>query len=119
MKKRSPRFSPTDPRKAISNLFMMIRQTSSGSRFTEATAISKGQDGRQEKPGRKKTASALVEKEYLIETEQMPEVFHECLAIALSHDSVVIRNVNIREITVEVIETENYAPDWDGDVQFH
>jgi hypothetical protein len=68
--------------------------------------------------GTKKLLSALVEKEYLIETEQMPEVFHECLAIALSHDSVVIRNVNIREITVEVIETENYAPDWDGDVQF-
>jgi hypothetical protein len=68
--------------------------------------------------GAKKLLAALVEKEYLIDTEQMPEVFHECLAIALSHDSVVIRNVNIREITVEVIETENYAPDWDGDVQF-
>lgn len=57
--------------------------------------------------------TSQVEKEYLLETEDMPEVFHECLTIAFSHDNVTIENVNIREVTVNVIETENYAPQWD------
>jgi hypothetical protein len=63
--------------------------------------------------GTKRVLSSYVEKEYQIETEQTPEVFHECLAIALSHDNIAIHNVNIREVDVEVVESDNYAPKWD------
>jgi hypothetical protein len=63
--------------------------------------------------GTKRVLSSFVEKEYLIQTEQMPEVFHECMAVMLSHDNLSIHNVNIREVDVDVVETDNYAPKWE------
>lgn len=65
--------------------------------------------------GTQKIISALVEKEYELETEQMPEVFHEAFAIMLGHDSIVIANTNIRETSVEVIESDVYNPQWETD----
>jgi hypothetical protein len=63
--------------------------------------------------GTKRVLSSFIEKEYLIQTEQMPEVFHECMAVMLSHDNLSIHNPNIREIDVDVVETDNYAPKWE------
>jgi hypothetical protein len=63
--------------------------------------------------GSKRVLSSFVEKEYLIQTEQMPEVFHECMAIMLSHDNLSIHNPNIREVDVDVVETDNYSPKWE------
>lgn len=63
--------------------------------------------------GTKKVLSSFVEKEYQVETEQMPEVFHECLAVMLSHDNISIHNVNIRELDVDVIESDNYSVTWE------
>ncbi len=57
--------------------------------------------------------SATVEKEYVLETELMPEVFHECLKLALIHDTVTIQNKNIREQTVQVLESDNYNVGWE------
>lgn len=65
--------------------------------------------------GHTKLLSAIVEKEYLLETEQMPEVFHECLTTALIHDYILIDNKNIREKLVQVLEVDNYAAQWDED----
>lgn len=63
--------------------------------------------------GSKRVLSSFVEKEYQIQTEQMPEVFHECMAIMLSHDNISIHNTNIREVDVEVVESDNYNPKWE------
>lgn len=63
--------------------------------------------------GSKRVLSAFVEKEYQVQTEQMPEVFHECMAIMLSHDNITIHNTNIREVDVEVVESDNYNPKWE------
>ncbi len=65
--------------------------------------------------GRSVVLSGFVEKEYEFETEQMPEVFHECMAIMLLHDNIKIHCVNIREIDVEVIESPSYNPQWEND----
>jgi hypothetical protein len=65
--------------------------------------------------GVQKVLSSLVEKEYEIETEQMPEVFHEAVAIMLGHDDVRVVCPNIREITVDVIEADTYNPQWEGE----
>lgn len=62
--------------------------------------------------GRNKVLSATVEKEYQLETDTMPEAFHEAMAIALSHDNISIENAYIREKKVLVIESENYSPKW-------
>jgi hypothetical protein len=75
--------------------------------FPKSRVVDKKSDGS------KRVLSSFVEKEYLIQTEQMPEVFHECMAIMLSHDNISIHNVNIREIDVDVVETDNYTPKWD------
>lgn len=65
--------------------------------------------------GKSQLLSATMEKEYSIVTEQMPEVFHECMSAMLIHDTVTIENRNIREGTVEVVEAENYTPEWNTD----
>jgi hypothetical protein len=67
--------------------------------------------------GANKLLSALVEKEYQLDTEQMPEVFHEAMAIALSHDYVYIKNSNIREQEVEVLESTDYNVKWNEDYE--
>lgn len=65
--------------------------------------------------GRTQLLSATVEKQYAIETEHMPEVFHECLRIALVHDFLLVQNNNIREGVVEVIEADNYSAQWNDE----
>lgn len=65
--------------------------------------------------GTQKLLNSLVEKEYEVETEQMPEVFHEAMAIMLGHDNVVIECPNIRETSVQVIEADTYNPAWEGE----
>jgi hypothetical protein len=65
--------------------------------------------------GRQQLLSSQVDKEYEIDTEQMGEVFHECMAIMLGHDNIIIENINIREITVEVLESDNYSPQWESE----
>lgn len=67
--------------------------------------------------GRTQLLSATVEKQYAIETEHMPEVFHECLRVALLHDTVIIENKNIREVTVEVIESADYSAQWNDELK--
>jgi kynurenine formamidase len=62
----------------------------------------------------------MFRKEYEIATDQMPEVFHECMTIMLSHDNVTLENINIREGSVKVVESDNYNPQWPEDerIQF-
>jgi hypothetical protein len=67
--------------------------------------------------GKQKLLSANVEKEYQFNTDWMIELFHECMAIAFSHESVVITNNNIREKTVEVIQADNYKTDWNSEFE--
>jgi hypothetical protein len=62
-----------------------------------------------------KVLSALVEKEYEIATEQMPEVFHECMTVMLSHDNLIIDCPNVREKPVNVIESDSYAAQWENE----
>ena len=61
------------------------------------------------------TLSAFVEKEYQLQTDWMIELFHECMAIALSHDTIIIKNSNIREKTVQVISSDGYTAEWNND----
>lgn len=65
--------------------------------------------------GRNKVLSGVLEKEYEIETEQMPEIFHEAFAAMLQHDTLTISNTNIRETSLEVVESGPYNPNWETD----
>jgi hypothetical protein len=65
--------------------------------------------------GVSKVLSALLEKEYELTTEQMPEVFHECMAAMLSHDNISIECPNIRESPVKVIESDSYQAQWEDE----
>lgn len=67
--------------------------------------------------GRQQLLSANIEKEYLLQTNWMIELFHECMTVALHHDTVIIQNANIREKQVEVISSDNYAAEWNGDYE--
>jgi hypothetical protein len=67
--------------------------------------------------GRQVLLSANVEKEYLLQTDHMTELFHECMAIAMSHDNIKFENGNIREKAVEVISSDNYTPDWNNEFE--
>jgi hypothetical protein len=64
--------------------------------------------------------SALVEKEYNLLTEQLPELFHECMAIALSHEDITVECTNTREGTLKILEAEDYKAGWpeDEDIDF-
>lgn len=65
--------------------------------------------------GYSRLISGSVEKQYSLETDHMPEVFHECFRMALSHDEVIIENSNIREKKVEVLESDSYTVNWNDD----
>lgn len=67
--------------------------------------------------GRSQLTSATIAKQYALETDHMPEVFHECLRVALVHDSVILECPNIREGTVAVIESEDYKVQWNDDIR--
>lgn len=64
--------------------------------------------------GRKQLLSSFVEKEYLLQTELAPEWFHERLAIAMAHDTVIFKNGTVGE--VEIMDNEVYQPQWLDDV---
>lgn len=63
--------------------------------------------------GSKKTLSARVEKEWIVETDLMPKEWHERLVIALAHDNINVVNTNAN-INSSVIMEGNYEIDWLG-----
>jgi hypothetical protein len=70
--------------------------------------------------GSNKLINSQVDKQYDLITEQSADLFHECMAIALSHEFITVENVNIREQTVQVLEAEDYKAGWpeEEDVDF-
>lgn len=67
--------------------------------------------------GLHKTLSAFVEKEYNLQTDWMIELFHECMAIALAHDTITLYNTNTREKSLAVLASDNYTPEWNTDFE--
>jgi hypothetical protein len=74
----------------------------------------KRQTVHQKSDGKKILLSSFVEKEYVLETELAPEWFHERVAIAMAHDTFLIKNQKVGEL--EVMDNDVYQPQWPDDV---
>lgn len=65
--------------------------------------------------------SERIDKEYELETDWMPEVWHEKLKIALAHDAVILYNENARTdlqpLAMPVVNEEPYEIEWSDDIR--